>query len=327
MKIALHFLIAFMFIGTNAKDARAGLVFGLTNFLEFVSFESSSPGVVTTRPVSGLGFFGNRIDSIDVRPADGRLYGAGAAGFGSANNLFLVDLLAGSATPVGGPFDGGGTGRQITIDFNPTVDRIRVLESSNTPNNFRVNPNDGTLAATDGNVAFVPGDINVGRIPDLVAAAYTNSFAGATSTSLFAIDAGTNSLVSFVSANGGTLQTVGPLGISIDDGIGFAAFDISGETGIAYLVASDLGGTGAVANTLYSVNLLTGATTSLGVIGLSPGSTLRGIAVAVPEPSSILLLSMIAGVGVVFRRRSKGADFDKGVAIELVRQPTETLRS
>ena len=70
-------------------------------------------------------------------------------------------------------------GTSFGFDFNPAVDRIRIV--SNTGQNLRFNPNDG--------VVNVDGNLNPGT-PSISAAAYTNNFAGTATTSLFAIDQG-----------------------------------------------------------------------------------------------------------------------------------------
>ena len=55
-----------------------------------------------------------------------------------------------------------GTGK-IGFDFNPTVDRIRVTSSNRA--NFRLNPVDGSIAATDTQLAYATTDANAGQTP------------------------------------------------------------------------------------------------------------------------------------------------------------------
>src|SRR5262249_44066343 len=161
-------------------------------------FSTATPGTITARvPIAGL-IDGDPIVGIDFRPATGQLYA-----LGRGSRLYTIDPGTGVATQVGS--DGAfnlGAGQSFSFDFNPVVDRIRVTSDSEL--NLRLNPNDGTLVdgdpdtpgiQPDANLAFAAGDPNTGQNPDAGGAAYTNNFAGATTTTLFDIDTFTNSLV------------------------------------------------------------------------------------------------------------------------------------
>jgi len=126
--------------------------------------------------------------------------------------------------PFAPPLDGGSFG----FDFNPTVDRIRVV--SLTRQNLRLNQNDGT-ATLDGRLAYAPTDAAAAATPIVVGSAYTNPVAGATATQLFGIDVGRNSLVLQNPPNPGTLATVGALGVNATSPVGF---DITPANGTAY---------------------------------------------------------------------------------------------
>ena len=153
-------------------------------------------------------------------------------------------MSSGVAAMVGaGPFTPALIGTSFGFDFNPTVDRIRVV--SNTGQNLRLNPITGVVAATDPN-------LNPGT-PSVDGAAYINSFPGATTTILYDIDHFTDKLRIQNPANAGTLDVGKPLGINISAGNGF---DIGGRTNNAYGIFT-VGGS----NGLYSVNLSTGAAT------------------------------------------------------------------
>ena len=188
-----------------------------TNGTSIARFDSVSLGTVTTVAVSGLQI-GETLVGIDLRPANGMLYGVG-----SSSRLYLINPLSGLAMQVGtaGAFTLNGTA--FGTDFNPTVDRVRQV--SNTEQNLRLNPNDGTLTATD--AALNPAG-------NVVAVAYSNNFMGAVTTTLYAIDSasGTLGIVS-VPNSGGPITTVGSLGLgtNLNEAIGF---DISGISGIAF---------------------------------------------------------------------------------------------
>lgn len=132
----------------------------------------------------------------------------------------------------------------------------------------------------------------------MVNAAYTNSFAGATSTVLHNLEACNDILTKQVPPNDGKLNTIGSLGFDIITSGGFTGFDISGATGRAYLTGNSLVGGGLTANSLYQMNLATGAASLLGAVSGVNG-TFRDVAVApVPEPASFAF-AIFAGIALV----------------------------
>ena len=126
-------------------------------------------------------------------------------------------------------------------------------------------------------LAYATGDAGAAATPRIVASAYTNSVAGATTTQLFDLDAGRDALVLQNPPNNGTLVSVGALGIDVGDNAGF---DISAVDGVAY-VSAQLGQ--SISSQLYTVNLTTGATTLVGRIG--GRSPLRALAAAGTAPA------------------------------------------
>ncbi len=156
-----------------------------------------------------------------------------------------------------GPFSPAITGTDVGFDFNPTVDRIRLVTSSG--QNLRLNPNDGTVAAIDGTLAYTSGSGN-GAI---TAAAYTNNFAGATSTVLYDLDSQLDRLVRQDPPNNGGLVTVGQLGVNIE---GATGFDIGGSSNMAYALLRTEVQTGSSAQQVtkvYQINLGTGQATAV----------------------------------------------------------------
>jgi hypothetical protein len=200
-----------------------------------------------------------------------------------------------------GPFSTLLSGTTFGFDFNPTVDRIRVV--SDLDQNLRLNPNDGTVAAVDLALNYAAGDPFFGMSPNINAAAYNNNVAGALSTTLYVIDSAQNSLAIQNPPNNGTLTTVGLLTI---DGSRFNGFDIPGFTSVGY--AATPAASGGAAADLYTINLNTGAASLVGHIGGgSDDFIIKGISVvAVPEPG-MGVLALIGGLGLCvmrFRRRS-----------------------
>jgi hypothetical protein len=204
----------------------------------------------------------------------------------------VVNTSSGAATSIGAPGQFVLNGSSFAFDFNPTVDRIRV--TSDADQNLRLNPLNGALAATDGPLAYAAGDANAGANPNVVGSAYTNSFNGASTTTLYNIDSNLDILVRQDPPNNGTLNTVGSLGFNTGSGVGF---DIAPFSNLA--LASLTGANGI--SSLFNINLGTGAATSLGVIG--NGLTIRDIAIAVPEPETVAL--MLVGLGGLFASRQR----------------------
>lgn len=265
----------------SSVTARAETIVALTSGRRLLFFDSATPGTVTkTITISTVG--SETLVAIDFRPADGNLYALGASG-----RLYTLNLTTGGgavlpATPT--PL----SGTRFGFDFNPTVDRIRV--TSDADQNFRLNPNDGSLTATDTPLAYAAGDAHVGTNPNVVGSAYTNNFVGAAATILYDIDSGLDTLVSQDPANAGSLHTVGNLGVSATDNVGF---DISQGTGIAYASLTVGTTTG-----LYQINLASGAATLIGAIGDT--TSLAGetvIDVAVPTATRMLNISTRGRVG------------------------------
>jgi hypothetical protein len=240
------------------------VVFGLRSTNELITFDSDAPTeILTTKTITGLSDF---LVAIDVRPATGELYA-----LGSASRLYTINPKTAVATQVGsnGAFTLNGV--NFGFDFNPVVDIIRV--TSDTGQNLRLNPDTGVLFATDTSIAYAAGDPFFGGSASVVGAAYTNSYAGATDTTLFDIDYSQDALAIQSPANNGMLNTVGSLGLNADNNTGF---DIAAgsTTGLASLFVDP--GTGLFAG-LYSINLTTGAATLIDKIG--DGSFVTDIAI------------------------------------------------
>lgn len=267
-----------------AGAAHAEAVYGITQTNRLISFDSSTPGTIAT----GVGISGlaqnEQILGIDFRPATGELYALG--GF---SNLYTLSVATGAATQVGTTFGTPLNGSAFGFDFNPTIDRIRVV--SDADQNLVLNPNSGgsTLVTS---LFYGPGDANEGTNPNVVGSAYTNSVAGATSTQLYGIDTGLDILVTQANS-AGTLGTVGGVSADLNDVLGF---DISGSSGIAYASTEFVGQN---RSTFWTIDLATGAGSLVGEIG--GGAVVTSIATLpdlVPAPGAALVLAMGAFLGV-----------------------------
>lgn len=220
----------------------------LTNSNSIVKYNAknlATPASTTT--ITGLPS-GEKIISIDYRPATGQLYG-----LGTSSRLYFINEQSGLATALGSSsFTPALSGTIANINFNPTVDRIRLVTPSG--QNLRLHPELGTVAATD-------GSINGGTTPAIGAVAYTNSFAGATATQLFDIDFAQDKLYLQNPPNNGTLEEVGALTV---DFAGVGNFDILPDNSTALAVTYN----NNISN-LYTVNLTTGKAEKVGIFGLA----------------------------------------------------------
>ncbi|WP_273027918.1 DUF4394 domain-containing protein [Massilia timonae] len=258
---------------TPPPAATVGDVVALTTSNRLVSFDRATPGAIRTNVlVTGLQS-GENLVGIDVRPADGMLYGVGSTG-----RLYTLDAATGAATnksrlvadaaDTTEPFTAL-AGTSFGVDFNPMADRLRIV--GNTGQNLRINVDTGATT-TD-------GGINGGAAGAAISAsAYTNSFAGTGSTTLYGIDGANSTLYTQNPPNSGALATPVPLGVTIGAANGF---DIDARTNMGYMVAT-VGG----ARNLYGVNLAatSAPTTLIGALGVSEdirGIALRGAAAPV----------------------------------------------
>lgn len=288
-----------------------------------IALDADNPGrLINDVPIQGLQA-GETLKGIDFRPADGNLYG-----LGSTSRLYRIDFRTGVVTQVGtGTFapalDSGVPTPQTNsvaffgFDFNPVPDRIRVVSNVN-DQNLRLVPTTGAVVdfdaaatgtQTDPNVAYAAGDPNAGDRPDIVGAAYTNNFAGATTTTNYAIDVradGSARLVTQGSVNGtpsspntGQLfsvrtgvRTIGlrtiPEGTIFDstgaliEANSLVGFDIT-SNGTAYVSFTPINPFDAPSS-LYTLDLTTAVATRVGTIGANGtaegGFKIEGIAVA-----------------------------------------------
>jgi hypothetical protein len=184
---------------------------------------------------------GETILAIDFRPATGQLYG-----IGSTSRLYIINPETGASRMVGsGPIIPALTGTLTGFDFNPTVDRIRLVTSSG--QNLRINPEIGAVTI-DGNINGQAGAM-------ISSVAYTNNFAGASSTILYDIDVNSQMLFRQIPPNDGKLEPVGPLQMKVE---GEGGFDILAEGNVAlalYEVNKK--------STLFTIDLQTGKTKTL----------------------------------------------------------------
>ncbi len=248
-------------------------VFGLTTDNRLISFTPQAPGTLSSdRAITGLQA-GENVIGIDVRPATGDLVAVT-----DANRLYRLDTATGAAGPatalvaaMGDAFGGLTPATPAAIDFNPVVDRLRIVNSAE--QNLRINVATGQVTT----------DSTLNPAGNVFAAAYNNSFSGTPTTTLFGLDFGTDNLLiqgsiggAPTSPNSGTLTTVGALGFDVLSGVG--DLDIAGGTNGIVFAALQTQGTGSE---LFRINLATGAATPVGASVAASGIGTAGITAAV----------------------------------------------
>jgi hypothetical protein len=186
------------------------------------TFRSDRPGARgPARSITGLQG-GETIVGIDTRPANGDLLAVT-----DHNRVYTLDSDTGA---VSNPrmITPSLMGTAFGVDVNPAADRLRVV--SDAEQNQRLNPDTGASAVTGGGtdaaLAYASGDAGAGTTPDVVAAGYTNSVAGAPETLLYVVDAARNFLAVQDPPNDGVLRSVGTGGLGIGDITNVAALDI-----------------------------------------------------------------------------------------------------
>ncbi|MDB5336525.1 MAG: repeat protein, partial [Planctomycetaceae bacterium] len=137
------------------------------NANHLLQFDSASPTVgVTSVNITGLGV-GETIEGIDVRSANGDLYGLGITDNGATRTgqIYTINPTSGAAAPVGTFFsntladtDAWGFG------FNPVTDTIRIVNDAE--QNLRVDPNNGSLVSTDTNLTGVAAVSGIAYSPN-----------------------------------------------------------------------------------------------------------------------------------------------------------------
>ncbi|MCB2407568.1 DUF4394 domain-containing protein [Hymenobacter lucidus] len=279
-----------------AGAAQAQTVYGLsvsaagTNDRSLVSFNLTSPGTLSTPvPITGIPV-GQALVGIDFRPNTGELFGLGYNIATTQAQLYVINRTTGLATAVGTPLtlNLGTNLFRIGFDFNPTVDRIRVVSGIGT--DFRLNPVNGALAATDGNLAYATTDPNAGQTPEVGAAAYTNSYIGSSATTLYNIDEAASRLVTQNPPNAGTLNTVGPLGIALDVSKVTDLdiyFDEATKANTLYLAVATSTSPTQANTDLYRLNPTTGAATLVGAVGSGPIVAVFDIAFQINRPATL----------------------------------------
>jgi hypothetical protein len=308
----------------------AGELLGLTSNNALFSFNSSNPTRLCSGPIGITGLAtGENIVGIDVRPADQKLYGVAVTAAG-AGRVFQIDRTTGAISAAQAVVSEGGaaftlTGTNFGIAFNPAVDLLRVISDGMTNNNLRIDVTSGVVqnGAMGGDTPIDPA------AAVLSAAAYTNSFGPArpATTRLYTIDTTAAALNVQNPPNSGAQVRAAPLtvpaamtgapAVPIGTITGARGFDINGADNTAF--AGLAVGATATSTTLYRVNLDSGLSIPLGVIGAGTGATplisgtVRGITLnAVPQAT---IFGVTADIRLISFKESSTGTLDVNVPI------------
>ena len=253
-------------------------LFGLSSdgrqLIQFNNPANPDPNNATTFPISGI-VTGETLVGIDIRPLNGLLYGLGINAITNTGTIYLINSQTGTASIAtgaagqvafvdtnGNPLDlpTGGYG----IDFNPTVDRLRVVTSSGL--NFRLNPVTGGVIDGDSVALGNNPDAAINRATGIAATAYTNSVNRATVTTQYGLDPFTNSLFIQNPPNSGT-QTV-PLVVTLNG----TTLDFTDVTGFDIAANVQVSESNSVATGVGFASLSVGGVSGLYAIDLSSGA-------------------------------------------------------
>ncbi len=229
---------------------------------QLLTFDSDTPGTIATSiGITGLDA-NTTVQGIDFRPATGQLYALGIVDNGQTQTgrLYQLNTANAVATPVGPALSNPLNGALYwEIDFDPTADSIRVVNSSNA--NLRLNPNDGSLLATD-------TTLTASSTFDMRGIAYDRN-EGASLTTLYGYEY-VNDTLATIGGNNGSPSPNGGVINRLPNGSGVRAFgplpfDIGSGSTVGFLATRVNSPSGN--SSLVSMNLSTGAATNLGRIG------------------------------------------------------------
>ena len=228
-----------------SSGAQAATLVGLTGDNQLVTIDTAT--MMASSPVKLM--HADRVVGIDMRPADGKIYGLTAA-----HDIVSIDPKTGAVAKIGTLSEKPALGARPVVDFNPVADRLRVIAEGGVSLRIAVETGATTV---DKPLSFDPADAHAGKKPVVAAGAYTNAVAGAKATELVHIEGVTGALVLQSPPNDGILKTRGATGIAAAATV---AMDIlSGPDGAntAYVVSGQ---------TLHTLDLASGKPTTVGAI-------------------------------------------------------------
>ena len=239
---------------SDRLDGGPRVAYGLTADQRLICFKVNRPGVSRTLfATTGLIAPDVALLGIDTRPSNGVIYGLGDGG-----GVYALDLAEGRPI-LKSRLNTALDGRFFGMDFNPTVDRLRVV--SDRGQNLRINVDTGATTVD----AFVRNGTT--RTSGVAAVAYTNNDNDpSTATVLYDLDTVADQLATQNPPNDGTLLPVGLLGFR---GSAEATFDI--ESTVVDGKATDNMGYAALdgGGAFFRIDLKTGNATFVANLGMN----------------------------------------------------------
>ncbi|MCS7025844.1 MAG: DUF4394 domain-containing protein [Bryobacteraceae bacterium] len=276
LRNALTLVVCF---AISNSAARAEKLYAIDSRAVLVSFDSNRPALALSMAVVRGLQPGETVLGLDFRPANGRLYA-----LGSTSRIYIIDPGTGAATAISSaPFLPALNGTKFGFDFNPTVDRIRIV--SNTGQNLRVHPDTGLVVGVDGFLRYRDD-----AVPYVVACAYTNPIATATSTTLYDFDLNRRAIVTQSPPNEGVLNL--NFQIRGADFSEVTGFNISASGNKGFLATRE---TSAARSQLYEIDFSRGITTLIGTIGVLDQIS----AIAIEPPGLPTLFTRLGGLDAI----------------------------
>lgn len=247
--------------GNRAKPLK---VIGLTDDGRLVSFRSDKPG--RSQEIGFVtGLVGNDVAlvGIDFRVADGKLYGVSNGG-----GVYTIDRRSGVASFVNS-LTVALTGAFFGVDFNPALDRLRIVSDAGQNLSHNVNAGGTTAAQTMLNTTgpTCPPALPPPTVLGVSGAAYTSNdnepANPTTNTTLFDINTMSDQVVIQSPPGLGILVATGSLGVDAGPRVGFDIYSslVGGVSvqnrAFASLVVGGVYG-------FYQINPLTGAAKRVG---------------------------------------------------------------
>jgi hypothetical protein len=246
---SINALLAILAAGVATSVAVAGsqaaTIAALQDGTSIAWIDTDQKKVVKTVPISG----GATLVGMDVRPADSKLYGVTPDGA-----IVTIDVTSGKWEKKSQISEKLPTGVTFSVDFNPVADRLRLLTSNGV--SLRINVEDGK-ATVDGSLKYADADANKGTTPQVIAAGYSNSFAGTKETALYDIDVANGVLVKQAPPNDGILNTMGKLNVTLSAPVAFDVWSDGKGANVGWLLNN---------GQLFSVDLTSGAATAMGMV-------------------------------------------------------------
>ncbi len=252
-----------------SSNVTPGSLAAITEDGRLITFDTGTPGEIRTSTVVQNLAAGEKIVGLDARASTGELVAVS-----DQSRLYRIDANTGAATPVGlTAFFPPLTPGSIALQDDPAQDDVRIVDSAD--RSIHLSEQTGLISSEDAHVQYAAGDAAAGNDPMLAAIAFTDAHPFASQTTMYGIDSLQGTLVRIGDVGGtpqlstsGQLHTVGALGITTDEHVGF---DVTPDGGALLSATSP----GATQSDLYTLDLATGQTHPIGTI--ASGSPVRAL--------------------------------------------------